>query len=211
MLGKVGGAFPGFQNLLRRVAVWIARLQGTQDELAVAGDDGQQIIEIVRHAAGQHPDSLHFLRLTKLVFKLAASGDVAEHHQVRRQAAEMGVVQGHFYVDDAAGAGAMPPQIARCRAALFTDQNLIQTHTPELIPRMSIQTGRRLVRFQDLPLHGVNHPHGLRMFFKQKLEFAVFWSQQLFRRHELMSPNSWWLDTYRQHIGFTPARSMTAR
>jgi len=47
--------------------VEIARILGVafaaQQALDAAGDDGEQIVEIVRHAAGQLPDRLHALRL----------------------------------------------------------------------------------------------------------------------------------------------------
>ena len=69
---------PAFMICSTGVAVGIVGAQAVQDQLAVAGDDGQQIIEIVRHAAGQHADRFHLLRLPQLIFQLAAAGDV--HH-----------------------------------------------------------------------------------------------------------------------------------
>ena len=45
-------------------------------QIRVAGDDGQQVIEIVRDAAGQTADRLHFAGLLKLRFKLLPLRDI---------------------------------------------------------------------------------------------------------------------------------------
>ncbi len=47
------GAFRGFDDLFGGMAVRVALAQFAEDELAVTGNDGEQIIEVVRHAAGQ--------------------------------------------------------------------------------------------------------------------------------------------------------------
>ena len=39
-----------------------------EQQLAVSEDRGQQIVEVVRHAAGQPADGLHLLRLPELLF-----------------------------------------------------------------------------------------------------------------------------------------------
>ena len=39
-------------------------------------DDGEDVVKIVRHAAGQLADGFHFLRLAQLLAQLAAFGDV---------------------------------------------------------------------------------------------------------------------------------------
>ena len=58
-----------------------------QQELAVAGDDHQQIIEVVRNAAGEAADSFHFLGLTELLLERAMFG-----HILGKQFEERGVV-----------------------------------------------------------------------------------------------------------------------
>ena len=47
-----------------------------QQQLAVAENHGQQVVEVVRHAAGQPADGLHLLRLLELLLQRAAFGDV---------------------------------------------------------------------------------------------------------------------------------------
>ena len=48
----------------------------SHQHLAVAMDDGQQIVEIVRYPAGQPPDSLHLLRLPQFIFQALALADI---------------------------------------------------------------------------------------------------------------------------------------
>ncbi|MEH2525802.1 hypothetical protein V1288_003711 [Bradyrhizobium sp. AZCC 2176] len=43
----------------------------TIDDLQIAADDREQIVEVVGHAAGQLPDRFHLLRLSKHVLGLA--------------------------------------------------------------------------------------------------------------------------------------------
>ena len=47
-----------------------------QQQLAVPQNHGQQIVEVVRHAAGQPSDGFHLLRLLILLLQRAAFGDV---------------------------------------------------------------------------------------------------------------------------------------
>ena len=50
------------------------------EQLGVALNHGQQIIEVVGNAAGEPPYGFHFLRLAKLIFEVAALGDVFGDH-----------------------------------------------------------------------------------------------------------------------------------
>ena len=54
----------------------IVRIEIGQQQLAVAQNHGQQIVEVVRHAAGQPSDGFHLLRLLILLLQRAAFGDV---------------------------------------------------------------------------------------------------------------------------------------
>ena len=66
-------------RLLNFDDVPLARIVGIeigQQELAVAQNGGEQIVEVVRHAARQPSDGLHFLRLLILRFQRVPGGDV---------------------------------------------------------------------------------------------------------------------------------------
>ena len=54
----------------------IVGIEIVQQQLAVAQDDGQQVVEVVGHAAGQLPDRFHLLRLLILRLQGTAFGDV---------------------------------------------------------------------------------------------------------------------------------------
>ena len=54
----------------------IARLMAHQEEFAIADDDGQQIVEVMRHAAGELAHRLHLLRLREFGFERLLLGDV---------------------------------------------------------------------------------------------------------------------------------------
>src|SRR5882757_6239425 len=49
-------------------------------QLEGAGDTGQEVVEIVRQAARQLTDGLHFLRLTQLLLQSSTFRDVAGGH-----------------------------------------------------------------------------------------------------------------------------------
>ena len=48
-------------------------------ELAEAEDDGEQVVEVVRHAAGEQADGLHLLRLAQLLLEALPRGRVLHH------------------------------------------------------------------------------------------------------------------------------------
>ena len=53
----------------RPFALRIARPQVAQQEAGVALDRGEQIVEVVRHAAGEAAEHLHLLRLSQLALQ----------------------------------------------------------------------------------------------------------------------------------------------
>ena len=59
----------------------VVRASGRQAELQTAGDDREEVVEVVRDAARQPADRLHLLRLDQLAFQPLSIGDVREGHQ----------------------------------------------------------------------------------------------------------------------------------
>jgi len=69
----LGGAARGFEQFCDMlVAAALCR------EVEIAGDHRQQVVEIVRNAAGELADRLHLLRLLHLFFGRLALGHVDE-------------------------------------------------------------------------------------------------------------------------------------
>ena len=74
--GQLGGAFHGFGDRVDVAAAALLRQFAAAQEIGGGADDGQEIVEIVRDAAGELADRFHLLRLAQRFLALAALGDV---------------------------------------------------------------------------------------------------------------------------------------
>src|SRR5437899_5306690 len=77
LAGKGSGAVGSFANLLRAAVEGILRLHAVKEQVAVAADHGEKIVEVVGDAASHAAESFHFLGLAELAFELFALGFVA--------------------------------------------------------------------------------------------------------------------------------------
>ena len=86
MLGQVGAARGGFIDHLGDGGELRFVLDRVGDDLDRSGDHGQDIVEIVRDAAGELAERFHFLGLPDAVLRRDPVGQVAresvEHHAV---------------------------------------------------------------------------------------------------------------------------------
>ena len=57
----------------------LARVEAAEQEAAVHGDDGQEVVEVVRDAAGEAADGVELLRLVEALLELLAVADVVHH------------------------------------------------------------------------------------------------------------------------------------
>ena len=71
------GTFGGFADLVDIAAMRIRRVEVLEQQLRVAGDCGEDVIEIVRHAGGEPPHGFHFLGLPELLLEREPVGDIA--------------------------------------------------------------------------------------------------------------------------------------
>ncbi len=119
-VGQGGGALGAAQG--RRGQPMQARLfgQAALQGLEIAGDDGQEVVEIVRHAAGQLADRLHLLGLAQRLLGAAVLGGVPDQRE-RADDRAVGAVQrreGRVVDADAAGLGdVVAPVVQRVLAA----------------------------------------------------------------------------------------------
>ena len=88
LLGERGRALARVADFLNRLPLRIAFRQVLDEHVAVAVDDGQQVVEVVGHAAGQAADGFQLLRVLQLLAQLFAlglvpllRGDVDQHHE----------------------------------------------------------------------------------------------------------------------------------
>jgi hypothetical protein len=78
LLGQLARAPPGARDLLDIGAQRVLRPQAARDQRGVTQDHRQQVVEVVRDAAGELPDRIHLLRLAQLFFEAAAIVDVLQ-------------------------------------------------------------------------------------------------------------------------------------
>ena len=83
-----GGAQRVLVDLVDLLEGGIARLVAHQQEFAIADDDGEQIVEVMRHAARQLAHRLHLLRLGEFGLQRLLLGDI---HQIKHRLAARGM------------------------------------------------------------------------------------------------------------------------
>src|SRR6202167_6613012 len=76
LAGERGSAIGSLLNGFGLGVEWIIGRKLIEENLGVAADDHEQIVEIVSDASGETTDRFHFLRLTELIFEDATLGDV---------------------------------------------------------------------------------------------------------------------------------------
>ena len=69
-------SLPGLPDLLDRLPQLGAFADVIEEQIAVAVDDRQQVVEVVRHAARELAERVHFLRLTQLGLEMPPLGDI---------------------------------------------------------------------------------------------------------------------------------------
>ena len=82
-----GGAQRILMDLVDFLERGIARRMAHQKEFAIADDDGEKIVEVMRHAAGQLAHRLHLLGLGEFGFQCLLFGDI---DQIKHRAARHG-------------------------------------------------------------------------------------------------------------------------
>jgi hypothetical protein len=121
------------------------------EDLRVAQDDRQQIVEVVRHAAGELADGLHLQRLLKLHLRLLALGNVADQVDGRGSAVPFDRTGGELAVEGCAVDAPVPCR-RRGHLALFllnvgpqaeNEVAKIRVHDAERIPADQVRHGPR--------------------------------------------------------------------
>ena len=127
-----GGAQRVLMNLVDFLERGIARLMAHQKEFAIADDDGEQVVEVVRHAARELAHRLHLLRLGEFGLQRLLLGDV---HQIEDRPAGHGTGQklGHALV---AIGGLQAAQFDRLQAHLAGRGACDQRHDLGAIARI---------------------------------------------------------------------------
>ena len=103
--GERGGLPGGARDLRHLLGVAVAR----QQDLGVAGDHRQQVVEVVRDAAGEPADRLHLLRVGEPALEPLALADVVRDDQRGAAALVVDPAGGDLDVDDRAVLAPVPP------------------------------------------------------------------------------------------------------
>ncbi len=111
--GHGNGAVAGFLNLFEAAPLGGFHAGAIEKKVAVAANDGEQIVEVVRHSAGQPADSFHFVGLAKALFELFVLA-------LRFLEAAAHAVEGRGYFGDFVTAGALE---SKTEIALFESAN----------------------------------------------------------------------------------------
>ena len=154
-----------------------------QDELAVAGDDGEQVVEVVRDAAGQHADGFHFLRLPELLLQLHPSGDIHQDGKLGGLAAVLDIVERDFDLDGTPRFGPMTHSDGNARRSIDVSRGSplrivrkLQIGTcieRSCSARIPVETGAAAFTSRMRWPSASRDPHRLWMLFKQEPELPV--------------------------------------
>ena len=142
-------AIGGVQDLVHLRGHRRVRLDAVRHQLGIAADRGQQVVEVVRDAAGEPADRLHLLGLAQLILELHAIADVVDGGDDRRLPAELGHRTVRFDLDDLAIlAGAANGELHAWRAGRAEARQLILHQRAVLL----VDKGERIRRVQHFLL-----------------------------------------------------------
>jgi hypothetical protein len=153
---------------------------GEQD-LRVARDHGQQVVEVVRDAAGEPPDRLHLLRLPEPFLEPQPLGHVVREHERGPAALERDLAGRDLDIDQRAVLLAVPPrprhrraraaarlQVGEQRIDVLARADVADRHGQELVARVAVVAHRRLVDGQEAQALRVVDPHRQRVGLEQQ-------------------------------------------
>ena len=108
LLGQRRGPFGGLEDIVTIFIEGVIFHEAGPDELAVAHDGHQEVVEIVGHAAGQPAHRLHLLGLEELGLQGLAFGDVQPQFQDQGGAINVGKGVIVDMIGSTLGGGSLP-------------------------------------------------------------------------------------------------------
>ena len=151
-----------------------------EQDLRVARDHGQQVVEVVRDAARQPADRLHLLGLRQALLQPQPVGHVMRQHERGAAPFEADPPGRDLDVDDGAVALAVAPRAGHRRAGAAAEPqagedgldvlhrpDVLDRHAEELLPRVAVVADRRVIDGEELQRLGVVHPHRQRAGLEQ--------------------------------------------
>ena len=86
---QLGCSLAGSPDLFHAPPAGISLRQVLEHQFAVTVDDGEHVVEVVRHAAGQTTHALQLLGLCQLLLEGPAFGDLVGHREEARHAVQV--------------------------------------------------------------------------------------------------------------------------
>src|SRR4029078_1207874 len=108
-LGQIRAAQRGLKSLTRKIGQIRLVRKALGQEIEAAYDDGEQVVEVMRHAAGELTNCLHLLRLAELGLDRLHFGLVADHRQNNIQPGNRGKAGRNLYREKPAARGLAAP------------------------------------------------------------------------------------------------------
>ena len=152
-----------------------------EQQLRVAGDDGQQVVEVVRDAAREAADRLQLLRQREPLLEPQPLGHVVREHERRPAALHDHPAGGDLDVDHRAVLGLVTPHARHRRARpaavaevgeqrfdVLSWPDVLDRHAQELLARVAVVPDRGLVDGQEAQRLGVVDPHRERARLEQQ-------------------------------------------
>ncbi len=151
-----------------------------QQDIDVAQDHHQDVVEVVRDPAGQLPDDFHPLRPHELALERKPIPDILSHRQIGGPALEIDQTDGHFHVHHGAVLPAvsdplegplgveavLAPPLLHGRH-LFRRVMVVDGHRKMFLLRPAILLHRRLVDRDEAQRLLIRHEHGIGTFVEQ--------------------------------------------
>ena len=96
LIGERGGPVGGLEDLFGIASQRIERRQLVQHHPVVAGNDGEHVVEVVRHAAREPAHGFHFLGVNQLLFQLLALADIAHKGDREQPLSRLDMAEAHL-------------------------------------------------------------------------------------------------------------------
>ena len=183
LIGQGARPIGGFENLFGIAAQRVQGGELIENHPVVAGDYGEHVVEVVRHATGQAAHRLHLLRVQQLRFQGFAGGDVADEGDPEEAVVGFDGAEAHFdgkfgavtapsgeIEADSHGAGTRPVEIvvalAGVSASLGVGQEHFDPRTEQFLRGVAEHLGGTAID-QDNASAAIDTDDGLRCRFQE--------------------------------------------